>query len=652
VAAELDEAATPRGDQPSIFSIALEEVRRDAEQMRLERPSVHDEPVLDFIDSITLEGLKRLLRGTGELWKRSVLWLRVKTFQQVTLVRIANELCRLQSGDQLGMKDGPLDDGVKLRPLADGQHHAVISSNNAGAMDLVRDELSSLIDGRFELAYGTDALATARFAHPPVFLLYLDRRTWQSARRAQLAWEVKTAIQQQQPLILIHESDWDARHRHAEPFGMIMRATPPELMEMGIYNGKLAIALPGGEHRRFGLHQVATELQALVEAAATTPSASASGGGWSWPAALEPRWSTRNGLLAYGHDPAGGLVDLGCHLRGLHDAPDATFRGPEMALSQVLLDAVEAAKLRKKEEEEAAANYGARKSASGQPDAQKRVGSSVLAKLAGGRSLRFEQPTLGLKWMKVAMRPETGAELTHCAALAQALQTRLEFTAVELDGFKVGRQLRPDSFVRVGAAGHEKYFKPALKEQPKAKVDDAPDTAAMQERARAGAKDWIGEALATVGEAVPRPSSFTGTRVDVESIPDVLWRAVEPSVVAEVEQWRHKWEVERAPPTATSDEAGAPSAVAGAGQLGAVPALFDLGRPTSLAALRDEAGSSGFLSARLAPRAAPGVAEAGRLSKQHSSPMDLKNAIAQREQMDAPHSRTSAAPARAPNLDA
>ena len=67
--------------------------------------------------------------------------------------------------------------------------------------------------------------------------------------------------------------------------------------------------------------------------------------------------------------------------------------------------------------------------------------------------------------------------------------------------------------------------KAAEGEKPSANAHEVP-----VERTWAHSKDWLGEALELIGVPIvhPRPSEPTGRITDAQSVPDVLWRSVEP----------------------------------------------------------------------------------------------------------------------------
>lgn len=60
-------------------------------------------------------------------------------------------------------------------------------------------------------------------------------------------------------------------------------------------------------------------------------------------------------------------------------------------------------------------------------------------------------------------------------------------------------------------------------------------------RAATSGKDWLGEALTSIGKTSLRPQQVSGKRSDIEALPDVVWRCVEPSVVEHIFKWRHRW---------------------------------------------------------------------------------------------------------------
>ena len=75
-----------------------------------------------------------------------------------------------------------------------------------------------------------------------------------------------------------------------------------------------------------------------------------------------------------------------------------------------------------------------------------------------------EPPQPGMKWLEVQEEP-TGT-LIHNAALARALEQRVEFTKEELEAFMI-TELSSDSFIRVG----EKFFKIAVSDKPQKIVE-------------------------------------------------------------------------------------------------------------------------------------------------------------------------------------
>jgi len=65
----------------------------------------------------------------------------------------------------------------------------------------------------------------------------------------------------------------------------------------------------------------------------------------------------------------------------------------------------------------------------------------------------------------------------------------------------------------------------------------------VMERARRHGNDWLGESLSIVAEEFKESALVTptGKRLDVESLPEMLWNAVEPNAVGAVQRHQHKW---------------------------------------------------------------------------------------------------------------
>ena len=88
-----------------------------------------------------------------------ILWHRIKDFQQLTLVEVAEHLIEAIPGDPPFIPGGPLDEKVPLptHPPADG-FHIYVSPYNAGALDFVYDELRHRFKGELKIAYSQDAI--------------------------------------------------------------------------------------------------------------------------------------------------------------------------------------------------------------------------------------------------------------------------------------------------------------------------------------------------------------------------------------------------------------------------------------------------------------------------------------------------------------
>jgi hypothetical protein len=94
---------------------------------------------------------KKMLKG--------ILWNRIKDFQQLTLVEVAEHLIQVQPGDPPCIPGGPLDEKVALPQYvpADG-FHIYVSPSNAGALDFVYDELRHRFTGKLKIAYSQEAI--------------------------------------------------------------------------------------------------------------------------------------------------------------------------------------------------------------------------------------------------------------------------------------------------------------------------------------------------------------------------------------------------------------------------------------------------------------------------------------------------------------
>ena len=94
---------------------------------------------------------KKMLKG--------IVWHRIKDFQQLTLVEVAEHLIQVQPGDPLCIPGGPLDEKVALPQYvpADG-FHIYVSPSNAGALDFVYDELRHRFTGKLKIAYSQEAI--------------------------------------------------------------------------------------------------------------------------------------------------------------------------------------------------------------------------------------------------------------------------------------------------------------------------------------------------------------------------------------------------------------------------------------------------------------------------------------------------------------
>jgi len=186
--AELDQAGIQYGKMPSLLQKArnivvesLKEMRKPklprlSELLRTKQKSVVaggkrmsmddqkeldlllvDDEVIEYTKHLTTNIIKQILHPNGLLWHESVLWLRVKLFQQVTLVRLARSLVDIKpdKNESISMANGPLDKRITLRSARPHEYHVYVSVNNTGAMDLV-EELRPTIAGRFQVAYSSD----------------------------------------------------------------------------------------------------------------------------------------------------------------------------------------------------------------------------------------------------------------------------------------------------------------------------------------------------------------------------------------------------------------------------------------------------------------------------------------------------------------
>lgn len=512
IQAELDEAARlPGGGRDSRFGLALKRAITHWKQRQYENQEKKadkearaiDDQIVAFLNEMSVDTLRAALHPKGELWRNSVLWLRSKTFLQVTALRIARELADLTIHKEIEMLNGPLDQKVELKPLTDGSFHVYASANNAGAMGFVHDELRAAIKGRLRVMFTADVMhregRTAgqpanrrpRQGSLPVFLLYLDKYTWTTARSMELGMEVQDALEARQPILLVHECDYSKRYRHPVPFSFFFKEgiTPQVLKDRNLYS-TIAIPVPEGEHRRYGVHQIAEELQKLLAKQAASPSQERSGSSSMREPEYEGKDQDDGAYMNEDEDVvknAGALIDHGAYIHGLHNAPDAQARGPEMHISDALEHAFRAAEERDREEK-------TREKVAAAPSMKRRVPDRALL-------------TLGLAGIK---------------------------------------------------------GKKAAEEPVEQQMPAEPDRSA-QARAWTDGKDWLGERLKKIGLVKVKDDKrgFTGVLKDIESLSDILPRRIEPSVVRELQRWQSKWAdgptSEPAEAPATTEQQPAPS---------------------------------------------------------------------------------------------
>ena len=89
----------------------------------------------------------------------AIAWYRVKAFQQISLLQIAEHFITPLAGDPAFIPGGPLAEKVKLPPdvPADG-FHVYVSPNNAGALDFVYQELRHQFNGQLQIAYSQERI--------------------------------------------------------------------------------------------------------------------------------------------------------------------------------------------------------------------------------------------------------------------------------------------------------------------------------------------------------------------------------------------------------------------------------------------------------------------------------------------------------------
>lgn len=281
--------------------------------------AAEDLPLLQwFRDKFNVKWVKWKFGRGRHLWKSAVPWHRVAAYQQLTLLELAESVVERPmihdvpvTGHFLDCPKGPLDEKILLKAPPDDGFHCYVSPYNAGAVEFAHDELRPKFDPKTPLAIsyspkqlwdhiynleqersvatprtprrssfvgrhstgqggfvGDDQMTAAAYrnkeAYPgaTVFLLYLDGRTWESSRSAQLEAEVKAALMDKMPILLVHEEANDF-HRFRRDFAHFFRVTPRSLLDLGIYR-PIATALHAGEYRKQSLHEAAKALIKLL----------------------------------------------------------------------------------------------------------------------------------------------------------------------------------------------------------------------------------------------------------------------------------------------------------------------------------------------------------------------------------------------------
>ena len=101
-----------------------------------------------------------LVKEIGRKFREGAIsWHRVKAFQQISLLQIAEHFITPLAGDPAFIPGGPLAEKVKLPNdvPADG-FHMYVSPNNAGALDFVYQELRHQFDGQLQIAYSQERI--------------------------------------------------------------------------------------------------------------------------------------------------------------------------------------------------------------------------------------------------------------------------------------------------------------------------------------------------------------------------------------------------------------------------------------------------------------------------------------------------------------
>uniref|UniRef100_A0A7S2NAQ7 TIR domain-containing protein n=1 Tax=Haptolina brevifila TaxID=156173 RepID=A0A7S2NAQ7_9EUKA len=510
---ELDEAGRVRPrSHNSTFQAAKDQVLRWAKQGCLEHRKPFAPELLEwFSEHFDIKELKRQMAKARRLWKHAVRWHRIRAYQQVSLLQLAESIVKrpeegLEQGSRfLECPGGPLDAKIFLRapPTIDG-FHCYVSPHNAGAVEFAHDELRTICDSRtpLQIAYsprhlrdwreqsmrewrdpwdeaepealfplangsfienvrsriqGRTAYEGEPYPAPSVFLLYLDQRTWESSRASQLEAEVKAVLEDKMPMLLLHEQAQEF-HTFTVNFDHFFRATPQALLDLGIYRD-IAVALHAGEFRQQSLHEAALRLTDLLSKQ-------------SFPKRHETGRREQPHIQSMYEDGRGPGAVLDLHrMKALEDktvqVPDQTPKNqPEMTLSPVLVEAVK--------------------------------------------------------------RAEQAARLMHVNNSAKHL---------------IKKDTKRTAWIKLGAPSKQQ------EEQEEQAVDMEVDLTN---------KDWLGEALMKLAHPVKLPDgSLSGgfgedvqegeryRRKVLESQRCMLWREVELSTVAEVQSLRHKWHRKR-----------------------------------------------------------------------------------------------------------
>jgi len=181
-------------------------------------------------------------------------WTTIGYMQAETLRLITNRLLRVRDEDDTTFEKDREPRRLLPLPREGHAYHLFVSRHNNGADQFI-EELRTFLEPNETLLTTSDPQEMLK---AEAVLIYLNGLTWTGRASTSLGIDAKAALDAERRLMLVHEMPGggvgDDSDLHGVPFDSFFKHTPPDLLEMGLYQ-EIALSLKAGPLRRVCLER-------------------------------------------------------------------------------------------------------------------------------------------------------------------------------------------------------------------------------------------------------------------------------------------------------------------------------------------------------------------------------------------------------------